>query len=590
MKKALPILLTLGLLLCGCDSTTNTLTQTTTPSSSASTVTIPTPDDMFTNRDLKADSDGAYTISLSDGGITTDCKSVLISGSTVTITEEADYTISGSLSDGMIIVDTDKESKPRLILSNASVQSTTSAPLYIKQADKVVVTLVGENQLSAGESFTAIDENEIDGAVYSRDDLTFNGTGSLTVTAQAGHGITAKDDLVLAGGTYNIICSAHGLDANDSIRITNSTLTVAAGKDGIHAENNDDATLGFVYIESGTMDITAEGDGISGGTYVQIQDGSFNILSGGGYVNGQQHTSSNFGGFGGGMGTGGGGGGMRPGGGRYAVYAPVSTATVSTTESTSIKGIKAGTELLIAGGTFTIDAADDALHANSSVTIVDGSFILSTGDDGIHADETLTISGGSITVSESYEGLEGLHVSLSGGEITLTCSDDGINAAGGTDSSGYGGIRGDRFGSSSNGSIVITGGTIYMNASGDGIDANGSLSISGGHITVCGPTNGDTSVLDYDTTAEITGGTFIGTGASMMAQTFTSSTQGVIALSVGNCAAGTQITLKDQNGNVLISDAPKLSYAIVILSCPEMEKGASYSVSIGNMTETFEAT
>ena len=97
--------------------------------------------------------------------------------------------------------------------------------------------------------------------------------------------------------------------------------------------------------------------------------------------------------------------------------------------------------------------------------------------------------------------------------------------------------------SSSDGSITISGGTLYINASGDGIDANGTLTITGGYTVIVGPTQGDTSTLDYDVSAEITGGTFIGTGASSMAQTFSESSQGVISVNVGNQPAGTAITL-----------------------------------------------
>ena len=145
-------------------------------------------------------------------------------------------------------------------------------------------------------------------------------------------------------------------------------------------------------------------------------------------------------------------------------------------------------------------------------------------------------------------------------DIKLVASDDGLNAAGGTDSSGTIGGRDGMFGgggksgmgggfggmSSGNGSIVISGGNLYINSSGDGLDANGTLEITGGYTVVVGPTQGDTATLDYDKSGIITGGTFIGTGASGMAQTFSDSKQGVIAVSVGNQAAGTQIILKDK--------------------------------------------
>ena len=140
------------------------------------------------------------------------------------------------------------------------------------------------------------------------------------------------------------------------------------------------------------------------------------------------------------------------------------------------------------------------------------------------------------------------------------------------------------------GSIVITGGTLYVQASGDGIDANGTLKISGGSTTVCGPTQGDTATLDYDVSATISGGTFIGTGGSGMAQSFSDSGQGVIALRVGNCAANTQIVLTDASGNTILSASPKLDFAVVILSCPDIVKGETYTITIGTQSGTFQAS
>ena len=140
------------------------------------------------------------------------------------------------------------------------------------------------------------------------------------------------------------------------------------------------------------------------------------------------------------------------------------------------------------------------------------------------------------------------------------------------------------------GSIVISGGTLYVQASGDGIDANGTLEITGGHTTVCGPTQGDTATLDYDVSATISGGTFIGTGGSGMAQSFSDSKQGVIALRVGNCAANTQIILADATGKTVISYAPRLDFGVVILSAPDIVKGESYTITVGTQSGTFEAS
>ena len=144
--------------------------------------------------------------------------------------------------------------------------------------------------------------------------------------------------------------------------------------------------------------------------------------------------------------------------------------------------------------------------------------------------------------------------------------------------------------SSSNGSIVISGGKLHINSSGDGIDANGTLAISGGYTVVVGPTQGDTATLDYDRSATITGGTFIGTGAQGMAQTFSESKQGVVAVSVGNQNAGTNITLKDKSGKTIIEYAPELSFAVVILSSPDIVSGETYTITVGSESGEFEAS
>lgn len=474
-----------------------------------------TDEDMFTDRDSKTEFDAskAGTVKLNGATATASSNSVKISGSTVTITEEATYVISGTLSDGMIVVDAPETAKLQLVFNGISITKTTSAALYIIEADKVLVTLADgtENTLANGGTFTAIDDNNVDGAVYSKQDLTFNGTGSLTVTSPAGHGIVCKDDLVFTGGTYTVNSASHGLDANDSVRIANASFEIDAGKDVIHCENTDDTSKGFIYISSGTVNGEAEGDGIAAGAYLQIEGGSFDLLVGGGAENGSKASSGNYGGF-----MGGGHGGMRPGGNQ--------SSTTTTTDTVSMKGLKAANSILISGGTFKLDSADDSIHSDISVTINGGTFEIASGDDAVHAEETLTVTAGNFNITESYEGLEALNIKIMGGDIMLVASDDGLNAAGGTDSSGTTGGRDGMFGegiggmgggmSSGNGSIVISGGNLYINSSGDGLDANGTLEITGGYTVVVGPTQGDTATLDYDKSGIITGGTFIGTGAS----------------------------------------------------------------------------
>ncbi|MBQ4037641.1 MAG: carbohydrate-binding domain-containing protein [Clostridia bacterium] len=558
--------------------------------------------EMFTERDRRTEYDSAeaVTVLLNGAGGTASSDSAVFSGSRVTLTAEATYLISGTLTDGQIVVDAPDTAKLRLVFGGVEITSASSAALYIKNADKVFLTLAAgtENTLANGGGFTAVDENNIDGALFSKQDLTLNGEGRLTVTSPAGHGIVCKDDLVLTGGSYTVNSASHGLDVNDSVRLTEASLSFAAGKDAIHVENEEDIAKGFFYMASGRILGTAEGDGVTASATLQMDGGEIHLTVGGGYENGTKEHSDHFGGFMGGPGLGGpdmGGGGMRPRQMQYTALADTDST------GTSMKGLKAASGLLISGGTVTIDSADDALHSNGSMILNGGSFTLASGDDGIHAEETLSVTAGEIAISTCYEGLEALHVDVRGGKISLTADDDGINAAGGVDQSGITGGRDGTFGgkggkggmggmSAGSGSVKISGGVLRITSSGDGIDANGTLEISGGHVTVEGPTQGDTATLDYDMSATVSGGTFIGTGAAGMAQSFSGSSQGVIAVSVGSQRAGTAITLKDSAGNVILTHTPNLDFAVVILSDPALTKGESYTLIIGTEEASFKAS
>ena len=568
-------------------------------------VTVMDSADVFSKRDYETSYDAGSSVIIRLNGNSADCndKNVSVSGSDITITGKGTYLFSGSLENGRIVIDAKEDDKIHLVFDGISVTSADSAALYIKTADKVFVTLAegSANTLQNAGSFASAGEAKIDGTVFSKQDLTFNGNGTLTVISPTGHGIVCKDDLVFTGGTYQITSAGHGLDVNDSVRITVAALSIDAGKDGIHTENTDDTTKGIFYMTSGTLHVDAEGDGISAVAYANICDGTLQITSGGGSENGTKASSGGYGSFGGFGGFGGG----WPGSG--------SSSQTTQEASTSMKGIKATGNIILSGGTYSINSADDTIHSNQNVTVSGGTLTLASGDDGIHADKTLLITDGFIDISESYEGLEALDIKIEGGTINLTASDDGLNAAGGTDGSGFGGFtggRGDMFGGNrggkggpggmgtpggfggmgtGDGSIEISGGTLSVHASGDGIDANGTLFISGGFTTVTGPTQGDTAVLDYDVSATITGGTFIGTGSSMMAQSFSASEQGVIAVNAGFQSAGTKITLAEESGKVLFFHEPDLSFVIVIISSPEILRGENYTLTIGSASGTFTA-
>ncbi len=608
MKRILSVLLSACLIFSGCAPSQESERENGTSKDrnvffeEAETVNITAPiptavpeNSYFTDRDLSSDfsAEKAVYTTLSDDGVMCDSNAVLVDGSNIEIKSEGVFVFNGSLSDGSIIIEAAKQDKVQLVLNGVSIHSETGAPIYIKQADKVFVTLAegSENILSNGGVFEADADTSVDAVIFSKDDLTVNGLGNLTIDSPAAHGIVSKDDLTVCGGNITVFAASHGLSGKDSIGITDTALNIESGKDGIHAENKDDAALGSLYIENGMYVIRSEGDCISAATDLQIAGGSFDLISGGGSENAEKREEESFG-AGGMMPPGGMGG--KPGGGRggrmMTVLPTSATDTSKTEESVSQKGIKCGTTLSVLDGTFMIDSADDAVHANGDLNVFDGDFTIETGDDGFHADAALYVEDCNILITESYEGLEGLSIRIANGEIHVIATDDGLNAAGGTDQSGFGGMHGgDMFASDPNSFIEVSGGTLNVNASGDGIDSNGSLTLSGGCITLCGPTAGDTAVLDYASNGNISGASFVGTGSSMMAQTLSSDTQGVIALGVGNQSAGTAATLSDTDGKEILSVTPELDYAIVIFSCPEMHKGESYTVTIGSVSKDFTA-
>lgn len=613
------LLLCAAIGLCSCAGTDNNTVITASATGNAETISAVvetsqserTGTAVFSNRDLDASYSEADSIAVVLNGNDISCasKNAAISGTTLTIQEEGTYLLSGTLEDGSIIVDADKTDKIQLVLSGVSIHSETSAPIYVRQADKVFVTL-GEgtqNSLSNGGSFTPDGDTNIDSVIFSRDDLTLNGTGSLSITSPVGHGIVSKDSLRITGGTYAIEAESHGLSGKDEVSIASGSFDIISGKDGIHGENDEDASLGSVYLENGSYRITAGGDGISASGSCRIADGEYIITAGGGSENGQQHTANQ--GFGRGEKDGstpadrqqfedfpeqrtGGKGGMGSNGMDHMNQMPANgenpAAPAAETDTVSTKGIKAGS-LIIEEGSFNVDSADDGLHSNGSLALQGGTFEIASGDDGIHGDETVTIESGSISITQSYEGIEGQHVVIQGGDITLVATDDGLNAAGGMDGSGFG-RRSDTFTTSDDTpSIVISGGSVHITASGDCLDANGTLEITGGTVTVSGPNYGDTSVLDYDISGTISGGTFIGTGSARMLQSFSDSKQGVISVNVGTQSAGTEIVLADSDGNKLLSYTPAFDYEIVILSSPAVKSGESYTLSVGNTTQSCTA-
>ena len=366
------------------------------------------------------------------------------------------------------------------------------------------------------------------------------GQGQLTVNANYNNGITSKDTLTIESSSITLTAENHGINGKDYCVIKNAAIQISGGGDAIRSTNDSDSTLGYIVITDSSLDLTAGEDGIQAETTLKISGGDCTVVSGGG-----------------------------------------SSGTVST--YTSTKGLKGGASVSLYDGEYTLNCCDDAIHSNGNVLISGGTYTITTGDDGIHADENTAITDGIINISKSYEGIEGATVDISGGTINIVSSDDGINAAGGVDQSGAG-PRQDNFFGSSNYYINISGGVITVDASGDGVDANGKITVYGGELYVSGPTDNGNGALDYDGEATITGGVVVAAGSGGMAQNFgNNSTQGSILLTYSALSAKS-ITLKDASGRTLVSYSPSKSYSGVVISCPSITTGNTYTVEAGGQT------
>lgn len=577
--------------------------------------------DMFTERDLAGtyEESGAVYVTLSDDGITGETDGVVIDGQMVTITAEGTYIFSGTLSEGQIVVDADN-AKVQIVFDNVDITCASSAAVYVKSAEKVFVTLAegSQNTLRNTDEYVAIDDNNIDAVIFAKSDLTLNGTGSLTIISAEGHGIVSKDDLKITGGTYDITAAGHALSGKDSVRIADGTFILTAEKDGIHAENADDEEKGYIYIADGDFTITSDGDGMDASNIVQIEDGTLDITAGGGAANSLKTHESDV--------PGGPGGGMsqnieRPDGesmpqmgekpdeesmsqmGEKPDGENMPQDTTTDESGTSTKGIKAGGGMYLNGGTYQIDSADDSIHSNANITIADGTYTLATGDDGVHADDALTVNGGTITVTESYEGLEGLTVTINDGTIDIKARDDGINTAGGTDQSGFG-TFGDHFKGMDSADdeteettdnemwMELNGGYIHILAGGDGVDSNGDLTINGGEIYIDGPSDNGNSAIDYGdrSSAYVNGGTLVAIGSSGMAEVMSdSSKQKVLMVKLGEQMEGGNVVLTDSEGNVIVSYTALKTYDCVIISTAEVESGATYTLTTSGTTTEVTA-
>ncbi|MDR0877067.1 MAG: carbohydrate-binding domain-containing protein [Treponema sp.] len=499
---------------------------------------------------------GAVSIHLANGASTTTAASdaVTINNTTniITISAAGTYAIDGTLSNGQVLVNVDAQ--VFLVLNGVSITSGDSAPLAIFGSKKKVITLATGtvNTLTDAVTYTRFFAGEEpNAALFAKNSLTINGTGSLTVNGRYNNGIGSKDSLKIMGGVINVTAKNNALKGNDAVIIKGGNFTLTATEDAIKSDAEDDVSAGYIYIEKATLNITSGEDGMQASRAVYIVDGSTNVT-------------------------------IKSGGGS-------TTATTGYSGTTSRKGIKSDLYILITGGTFNIDALDDALHSNDTVLIYGGNFTIKTNDDGFHADKVLKVNDGTINVQKSYEGLEAAKLVINGGVINVVSSDDGINASDGTSTTpapggggrpGQGGNNGGGTTTNSNVTIIITGGTMTIDAEGDGIDSNSTVLVTGGYVTVHGPAKSGNEALDSDGTFTINGGKILaGEIKGSMASTTFGGTQKSLKITFSKALTiGDKIQLRNAAGTVIAEYTSKKAFTTLFISTPELVQNSAWSL------------
>lgn len=479
--------------------------------------------------DYTWDISSEIAITLNGTSITSNSPNVSISGSKATITAAGNYKISGSLSNGQIVVDADNEDLVRLIFNGVNITNSSGSAILIEKSQKTIINLADgtQNTITDGSTYANVADDP-NAAIFSKSDLTVFGTGSLTVNGKYKDGITSKDGLLLKSGTITSTAVDDGIRGKDYLLVKGGTITVNSGGDGLKSDNDANSAVGYILIEDGTIQVTSAGDGITAQTTVTATGGVLDLKTGGG-----------------------------------------STSTVS--GDASAKGIKGLVSVTLAPESCTINSADDAIHSNSKLIINSGTFNLSTSDDAIHADAEITVNDGTIAVAKCYEGIESHVITINKGDITIEASDDCFNATAGT-----------RTEQDDKSWTYIYGGRIAVNSlRGDPLDSNGSMAMTGGTVICHGPASQPNVAIDYNGTFNITGGMLVAAGpSSNMFQGFsaTSSQASVKVVFKSTLSASTIFHIQDANGNEVVTFKPVRNYLTMVFSSPALVKGATYTI------------
>lgn len=464
----------------------------------------------------------------------------------IVISQGGDFTVTGSLQDGMIKVNS--KDKVKLRLSGMSLTNSTGPAIYFENVKKGFITITEdtENYIKDGENYSVEDA---DAAIFSNDDLEIKGAGTLTVEGNYKHGIASDDDLTVENGVIVITSAEHGIKANNKVAITGGSLDITAktGK-GIKAGEE-------LVIDAGVINIVAlESEGMESKGTITINGGDINIEAADDGINTGNSSSQN--------------------------------------KPDSAKGKQKGEKF--EAGQNQEPPADRQGKQKMKGNMPDGDF--ENGEppkmpdfDGEIPPE---MKDGRRPDGNRERQKPPQNDGFQKGDMSAPPESNMTEMQGHQGGMNFGGFGGVDEETAALSAITVNGGNIYIKASGDGIDSNGSLTITGGMLIINGPEMNGNGPLDSEGTMTITGGEIITLSSAGMLQlpngSDTQNTLKVVFSSQG--VAGDKVTVRDSSGNELMSSVSECKYMALIYSSDKLKQGEEYSIYVNdNLYETVTA-
>lgn len=282
------VILAMCLMTSGCGSQNYTTNNKNTDTNVTSSITAQ--DTNVTHADdadnYKTEITGEFSITSTDGSTITQNDSVY------TITQAGEYTVTGLLSEGQIVVNADDNAEITIVLNGTYITCSNGSPIYIKNADNVKIKSEENTYNCIVDARTEADDNSDNSssengnaAIYAACDLKLVGKGALSVTGNYNNGIQSKDDISIKNVTIKVNAVNNAIKGNDEVAIESGEIIAISRKgDGIKTSNSSLSTKGKqkgnVIISGGNIDIYAACDGIYAAYGVDVSgDGNLNIYT-----------------------------------------------------------------------------------------------------------------------------------------------------------------------------------------------------------------------------------------------------------------------------------------------------------------------